>query len=285
MICAGHVATVKNSRHRNRKLKNVKAVASILEVQRSSMSNKTIWNALRAGGMTAAGTAAMMGNMSCESAMRSTNVQDGMGYSDEKYTADIDNGRIGREAFATDDRGYGLCQWTHPYRKRNLYEFSARKRTSIGDEAMQLEFCINEMKSEYSDVWSLCCSADINTMKLCSDKICEKYENPAIKNYNDRYEAAEQFYNQFAQETSTPIPPAGEITYLCVITVRELKQGDKGRDVYLAQCGLNDCGYSCGEADGDYGPKTASAVRDFRQACNLAADGHIDQDVWQILFQ
>ncbi len=51
-----------------------------------------------------------------------------------------------------------------------------------------------------------------------------------------------------------------------------LKQGDKGANVVLLQKALNFFGYNCGQADGDFGPATATALRKFQAANALTPD-------------
>ena len=79
------------------------------------MSNRTIYDALRAAGMTAEGACGLMGNMMAESAMRSNNAQDSYGVDDAAYTFSAD---AGQNNFCNDSIGYGLCQWTSADRKR-----------------------------------------------------------------------------------------------------------------------------------------------------------------------
>lgn len=72
------------------------------------MSNRTIYDTLRAAGLTAEGACALMGNMAAESTMKANIAQRGMTHmSDADYTAAADNGMID---FANDSVGYGLCQ-------------------------------------------------------------------------------------------------------------------------------------------------------------------------------
>ena len=255
------------------------------------MSELSIWKALLAGGLTAAGAAAMMGNMHAESAMRSDNVQDCMGYTDEEYTRAVDNGRIDRESFANDQRGYGLCQWTHHARKRMLFEFAVSYGASIGDEAMQTAFVLYEFPSEAPDTCALCCTSD--DIYKCTEWICKYYERPYINNIADRYNFAMQFFNKFKDEqiddncgcTDCQIRAAEENVETCDITVRVLKKGSKGRDVRMAQIALIDMGYQLGNDDGDFGNKTLDAVNAFKEKCNLNPDGVIDQAAWQVIFQ
>lgn len=258
------------------------------------MSTKSIWNALRNGGMTAAGAAAMMGNMQAESALRSNNVQDGMCYTDEDYTCAVDNGRIDRESFANDQRGYGLCQWTYNARKRMLYEFAVQYGASIGDEAMQVAFCLYEFPSEAPDTFALCCTSQ--DIYKCTEWICKYYERPYINNVEARYQYAMRFYNEFVNEPVSDnggcedcqipsIHSSSENVETCTLTVRVLKKGSKGRDVRMAQIGMIDMGYLLGKDDGDFGNQTLEAVNRFKEKCNLNPDGVLDQSAWQVLFQ
>ena len=69
------------------------------------MSAQTIYFKLVEAGMSPEGACAMLGNMQAESAMRSNNVQDGYGYTDEGYTAKVDAGQLTRSPGATGASG------------------------------------------------------------------------------------------------------------------------------------------------------------------------------------
>ena len=109
------------------------------------MSAQTIYFKLIEAGMSPVGACAMMGNMWAESGMRANNAQDGYGYTDEGYTAKVDAGQLN----FIDSIGYGLCQWTYGPRKLKLLQFARKRGVSIGDEDMQVDFCIQELRSEY----------------------------------------------------------------------------------------------------------------------------------------
>ena len=82
--------------------------------------------------------------------------------------------------------------------------------------------------------------------------------------------------NAFVTPTSsaftivTQIPTA---TPSVTATVFALKIGSTGDEVRNLQRRLSDLGYYRGSADGDYGPATESAVREFQRRNNLTADG------------
>lgn len=54
---------------------------------------------------------------------------------------------------------------------------------------------------------------------------------------------------------------------------KTLSSGSRGSAVEELQKKLNSLGYSCGIADGDYGAKTANAVREFQRKNGLSVDG------------
>lgn len=54
---------------------------------------------------------------------------------------------------------------------------------------------------------------------------------------------------------------------------KTLSSGSRGSAVEELQKKLNSLGYSCGTVDGDYGAKTANAVREFQRKNGLSVDG------------
>ena len=254
------------------------------------MSEQTIYDALRAGGLSPAGACAMMGNMWAESGLKSNNVQDNCPMGDRDYTYNVEQGIMTRWQFMSDRYGYGLCQWTYPGRKDHLYMFARDAGVSISNEEMQVQFCIWELKNdgEFSGLYKYLCETD-NVVEA-SERICEEYEKPQVNKFKPRNEAAKRYFSELASEGCntdacqiTPAPiPEGET---CQISVRVLRKGNKGRDVLLLQCGLTDIGIECGKLDGDFGRKTDKAVRELQKNCELEVTGVADQATWQILFQ
>ena len=72
------------------------------------MSELTIYQHLRAGGLSPAGACAVMGNMFQESAMLPNNVENRCTLRDSEYTSAVDEGRISPDQFVHDKFGYGL---------------------------------------------------------------------------------------------------------------------------------------------------------------------------------
>lgn len=254
------------------------------------MSEQTIYEALRKGGLSAAGACGMMGNMYAESAMRSNNVQDNCMMSDYDYTYNVDNGVMTRWQFMADSYGYGLCQWTSSDRKDGLYMLAKEKGVSISDEAMQCEFCLYELKG-YKDLYKFLCTTD--DIAKAAERVCAEFERPAINNFAIRINAAQKFYNQFAdqqvekpcKEDTCPIPELAGTQLLLSVDVRMLQKGDLGRDVFLLQAGLSDMGYKCGLPDGDYGKLTEEAVKELQRANGLSCSGVADLPTWNIILK
>ena len=250
------------------------------------MSEKLIYQTLRDGGLSPAGTCAMMGNMWAESGLRSNNVQDNCPMGDSDYTYNVDNGIMSKWQFETDRYGYGLCQWTLDSRKDALFLFAKAKGVSISDEQMQCEFCLKELREDFDGLYKYLCTTD--DLPEATKRICAEFERPAVNNFAARINAAQRYYNQLANGESSecnndscPIEiPADE---LCDVKVRVLKQGDLGRDVFLLQCGLQDMGINCGLPDGDFGLNTKEAVMTLQRDKGLNPTGIADRTVWEII--
>lgn len=261
------------------------------------MSEKNIYSLLRAGGLSPEGACAMMGNWQAESGCISCRLQGDFSkdYQNSKaYTAQVDDGTIDRTAFVNrgpGGGGYGLAQWTYPKRKDNLYAFSKGSGTSIGDETLQCNFCINELQiePEYKQLYFYLCQT--NNLAEATEKVCLEYERPQYPNIKQRFAYATDFYNRFAIADSEPVFSESQIVQTveasnsdaCVVELRTLKQGDKGHDVFVAQCGLFDLGFDCDILDGDFGALTQKAVLAFQQHNKLSLTGIIGQAEWKLI--
>ena len=170
------------------------------ETQATS-NEQFIWNFLTGKGLNAYATAGLMGNLYAESGLKPTNLENiyekSLGYTDEAYTAAVDNGAYTN--FVNDSAGYGLVQWTYSTRKQALLDFAKAAGKSIGDLGMQLDFLWTELQGY---------SAVLNTLKAAtsvtqaSDAVLTGFEKPADQSdavhakragygqgYYDNYEA------------------------------------------------------------------------------------------------
>ena len=183
------------------------------------MSIKTIYDQLRAVGMTAEGACGLMGNMQAESSMRSNNVEDRSGMDDDRYTVLADSGSYD---FSTDyghHYGYGLAQWTLASRKEALLNTAKKRGVSVSDETMQVDFAIWEISNQFPGVWQVLTTS--HDLYECSRIVCVQYERPAVNNVDVRYRYARDFFAQMAggsdpdpapdpQPEPSPIPERGD---------------------------------------------------------------------------
>ena len=69
----------------------------------------------------------------------------------------------------------------------------------------------------------------------------------------------------------------------CKVDMPVIRTGSKGPAVKTAQTLLNAKGYWCGDVDGDFGSRTATAVKAFQKAKKLTADIIVGADTWKAL--
>ena len=250
------------------------------------MSAQTIYFKLVAAGMSPVGACAMLGNMQAESAMRANNVQDGYGYTDEGYTAKVDAGQLEFR----DGIGYGLCQWTYSTRKLNLLNFARKRGVSIGDEDMQVDFCINELRTEYPKLWLYL--RDATGVYEAAEKICVEYERPAVNNVEERTRYANAFYMQFGgmEKEAIPQSPAETLPFTqgsldaeeSYWPPRMLALGMYGPDVVALQGLLIAHGYPAG-VSGTFDNATRIKTMGFQVEHGLYGDGIAGPLTWAAL--
>lgn len=143
------------------------------------MSEKTIWEYLKAQGLTDAGAAGLMGNLYAESGLRPNNLQNSyegkLGMADAEYTEMVDRGTYAN--FGNDRAGYGLAQWTYPSRKAALLACAKAARKSIGDLEMQLGFLMQELSTGYKTVLNVLRTTV--SVREASDIVLLQFERPA----------------------------------------------------------------------------------------------------------
>lgn len=82
-----------------------------------------------------------------------------------------------------------------------------------------------------------------------------------------------------AQNTTTSTTEEKTI----MVQAKQLSSGSKGSAVRKLQILLNGLNYNSGAVDGDFGPKTLSAVRTFQAANDLTTDGVVGPATWGAL--
>ena len=156
-----------------------------------SNPEEQIYNYLIAQGYSPAGAAGIMGNLVRESGYIPSNVQDGMGYSDEAYVEGLKNGTISREDFIYDSRGFGLAQWTYWSLKRDMYD--ALGPENIDSLPAQLDFLTTNMSPELQSMLK-----NATNPSQAADIFHNYYERSADTTLAHREYSASQVYNKYA---------------------------------------------------------------------------------------
>ena len=182
-----------------------------------SSNAQKIWNYLYSKIGNAYGVAGLMGNLYYESALKPKNLQNSyetkLGYTDDTYTAAVDDGSYSRASFKGDSAGYGLAQWTYSTRKANMYDYIIKTLgKSIGDLESQLKFLYKELSESYTGVLSIIKSAtDVTT---ASTKVLTGYEKPADQGSSVQAKRAakgQEYYDKYAS-ASTASSSSGSST-------------------------------------------------------------------------
>ena len=176
--------------------------------QGTTADEKYIWDTLYKIIKNQYGVAGVMGNMYAESGLKSNNLDDffqsRFGYTDESYTAAVDNGTYTN--FANDSSGYGLVQWTFWAIKQDLYDYAKSKKASIGDVKMQIECLCKQVSGERvssewkKSVWEVLLNA--KSVSEASTTFLLKFERPAdTSNRMIRLRAsyAQTYYDRYAK--------------------------------------------------------------------------------------
>ena len=245
------------------------------------MSAQTIYNRLRDHGMTAAGACAMLGNMQAESGLKANIAQRGMTtLTDDEYTRQADSYAMSQAKFVHDAVGYGLCQWTYWSRKKALIEYAHDIGKSVGDEEMQVDFCVGELKADFPGLWNYLCITE-DTYEATS-RICAEYERPAVNNIDTRYYFARKFQAELAagRKQTTDDQPQAE-TYW---PPRMICEGMSGADVAVAQALLAAHGAELAVSS-VFDAKTKNRTMEFQNGVGLHADGIIGNDTWTALLR
>ena len=249
--------------------------------------HQTIYNLLRGYGLSEAGALGMLGNWECESGCEPYRVQGDFQPSraiSKAYVDAIPSGRLSKEQFATDQKGFGLAQWTYPQRKRNLYDFALGCMKPIDSCSMQVDFAMWELQNEYSGLLAVLKSEDENILE-CTGRICREYERPAKNNVQARYEAALRIRKELdlTGEATEPDEPDTDDEGIPVPKTwppRTIDEHCSGwPEVWLVQSLLKCRGFNVLN-DGIWGSVMTDKVKQFQRENGLYADGVVGKNTY-----
>lgn len=261
--------------------------------------HQTIYNLLRGYGLSEAGALGMLGNWECESGCEPYRVQGDYQASrtlSKDYVNRIKTGRMTKEQFATDQKGFGEAQWTYPQRKRNLWDHALQMMQPIDSVELQVDFALWELQNEYSGLLQFLKRTDtIDALWDCTDRICREYERPAINNVQARYEAALRIRKELDLSGQSEVKPSqsevnqsqsevNEEPKLETWPPRTIDEHCTGwPEVWLLQSLLKCRGYNV-LVDGIWGSLLTDKVKQFQQEHQLDADGAVGPMSWAKLF-
>lgn len=238
-----------------------------------------IYNALRSGGLTRWGALACMGNFQAESGNEPVRVEGDFAADrsmSKTYMADVDSGKITKQSFCFDGRGWGIYQLTFWSRKEGFFDLCKKKGVSIGNAETQIEWFFSELKSGYPDLYNYlkkCQEADLFN---ATSRICKEFERPAVNNVTYRYNAALEIGESVKDEEQakeTYWPP------------RKLEKGMKGPDVEVLQAVLKARGYSLNYISGTFDEVCEQAVNEFKASAGLGVPGVVGTKTWSKLLK
>lgn len=257
---------------------------------------QTIYNRLRAAGLTEAGALGFLGNWDCESNCEPFRVQgDFSPYKtiSHQYTEDVEDGRIPMNQFAHDAKGYGLAQWTYFSRKEGLYDFWKRSGKTLDDCEMQVDFALHELASgEYLPVDHAV--RNLNDIYACVKIICTQYERPAVNNIDARFNAANRIKNEIDlnPQPIPPEPPGPEPPGPVPPTPTEVYWPPRTIDFHCADWpevtvlgAILYCRGYLNYAAGAWDEEVTQAVKDFQFDNGLTSDGVVGKMTWKALLE
>ena len=284
---------------------------------------QTIYNTLRASGMTETGALAMMGNWKCESLLDPYRKQGDLSEAalpSHQYVAQITSGAIPKMTFAKDQIGFGLAQWTfwdfvgnREGRKLDLYNFWKTSGLPLDSAVMQTRFAVWELanKGQYRKLWDYLQTVGPDGLRNACERICREYEQPAYNNVKERYDAAVELAAKLDLNYAETADGSGSAEIVSESDTgsfqkpkepdrpdtpfwpprgaaggREdpgLCQGMVGLDVMLLQTALTCRGHGC-VIDGIFGRETEDALKGFQTEQGLTVDGICGKNTWKSIF-
>ena len=253
--------------------------------------HQIIYNRLRQVGMTEAGALGCLGNWECESNCEPNRVQgDFSSYrtASKQYVADVTAGRISREQFGHDGKGFGIYQLTYFSRKLGYYDFWKKSGKALDDAELQVDYAVLELKQDYGSLYQYLCHTD--DIAEAANQVCCKFERPAWNNVNARYAAALRIKDEIdlSGEATGPDEPETDDDGILVPKTwppRTIDFHCSGwPEVWLLQAILKCRGYNV-LIDGIWGSALSEKFKQFQQENGLDPDAVAGPMSWAKLME
>lgn len=250
--------------------------------------HQQIYDRLRHDGLSEAGAIGMLGNWQAESNCEPNRVQgDFSPYrtASKQYVNDVTSGRISRDRFGHDGKGFGLYQLTYFSRKLGYYDFWKQSGKPLDDAGLQCDYAIKELKTDYPGLYNFLCATD--DVYSATSRICCEFERPYHNNVQARYEAALRIRKELDLSGQSEVKPNQSETNEMKLETwppRTIDEHCSGwAEVWLLQSLLKCRGYNV-LVDGIWGSLLTDKVKQFQQEHQLDADGAVGPMSWAKLF-
>lgn len=259
--------------------------------------HQQIYDRLRHDGLSEAGAIGMLGNWQAESNCEPNRVQgDFSPYrtASKQYVNDVTSGRISRDRFGHDGKGFGLYQLTYFSRKLGYYDFWKQSGKPLDDAGLQCDYAIKELKTDYPGLYNFLCATD--DVYSATSRICCEFERPYHNNVQARYEAALRIRKELDLSGQSEVKPSqsevnqsqsevNEEPKLETWPPRTIDEHCTGwPEVWLLQSLLKCRGYNV-LVDGIWGSLLTDKVKQFQQEHQLDADGAVGPMSWAKLLE
>lgn len=253
-----------------------------------------IYNRLRQNGLTEAAALGFLGNWDQESGNEPNRLQgdfNSFRTMSKAYVNAATNGSMSKQTFQSDQKGFGLAQWTYWSRKAALWDFWKASGKALDDATMQTAFALKELREDYRALLDFLKST--NDVFTATSRICREFERPAVNNIDARFQAANKIKyeidlnNWDGGDTPEPEPtpqpePGPEPIKPDKLELRTIDRNCNGfPEVYLVQALLLNRGYDV-PINGIY---PTEAVTVFQRHHNLNADGCCGPMTWAALME
>lgn len=261
--------------------------------------HQQIYDRLRHDGLSEAGAIGMLGNWQAESNCEPNRVQgDFSPYrtASKQYVNDVTSGRISRDRFGHDGKGFGLYQLTYFSRKLGYYDFWKQSGKPLDDAGLQCDYAIKELKTDYPGLYNFLCATD--DVYSATSRICCEFERPYHNNVQARYEAALKIRKEL-DLSGTAVVEENATTQINNSKTEEITQKPKletwpprtidehcsgWAEVWLLQSLLKCRGYNV-LVDGIWGSLLTDKVKQFQSENGLDPDGAVGPITWKRLME
>lgn len=244
-----------------------------------------IYNRLRQNGLTEAAALGFLGNWDQESGNEPNRLQgdfNSFRTMSKAYVNAATNGSMSKQTFQSDQKGFGLAQWTYWSRKAALWDFWKASGKALDSAELQVDFAMKELRESYNALLQFLKAT--NDVFTATSRICREYERPAFNNIDARFASANKIKNEINlnawQDGTDPEPEPQPVVVDHRLQLRTVDYHCEGFNEVLLLKGLLLCrGYDNTLED------LWSVVKQAQTDMGLVPDGVVGNMTWAKLLE